>query len=305
MPLFSLAQLRDIVRFSSMRKGTRSSYSSYARTYAKLCALIQVDPTKPITEEQLCDVSLLFCHSHSVNSLTGFLSGVESFLRSNGLPPLPRFNIYKEMRSGLTNLFGQIDKSVPAPTLDINDIKRLRRSLDLRRHGDALFWCVITIALQGLLRAGEFVAGRLCWGDLLRQPWGLQLTVPFSKTSPQPTDIALVRRDDWFCPVWATNHLLSFGRSHLLPSTPLYPKSYSSFNSEFKQRCKRAGINKAVTTHTIRRTGATMLFDAGVPEAAIMAHGRWLSVSWRRYIEFGSVQQRLPTAALLLAQRSA
>jgi integrase len=148
------------------------------------------------------------------------------------------------------------------------------------------------------------VAGRLCWGDISRQSWGLQLTVPFSKTCPQPTDIALFRRDDWFCPVWALNHLLSFGSRHLTATTPLYPKSYSAFNSEFKKRCRAAGIAKDVTTHTIRRSGTTFLSDAGVPEMAIMAHGRWVSTEWRRYVEFGSVQQRIPTEALLRAHRA-
>jgi hypothetical protein len=105
------------------------------------------------------------------------------------------------------------------------------------------------------------VAGRLCWGDISRQSWGLQLTVPFGKTCPQPTDIALVRRDDWFCPVWALNHLLSFGSRHLTATTSLYPKSYSAFTSEFKKRCRAAGIAKDVTTHTIRRSGTTFLFD--------------------------------------------
>jgi hypothetical protein len=49
----------------------------------------------------------------------------------------------------------------------------------------------------------------------------------------------------------------------------MYPKSYATFNAELKLRCKRASITKDATTHTLRRTGATMLFDADVPEAAI------------------------------------
>ncbi len=298
-------QLIAIVHFCSKRKGTRSTYSSYVRTFNKLCRLLRLDPDKNITEYQLCKVCVLFCHSHSVTSLTGFLSGVEDQLRADGRPPLPRFQYYKEVRSGLAKLFGQVDKPSPAPTLDLVDIQLLRRSLDLRLYEDALFWCVVTIALQGLLRAGEFVAGRLRWSDITQHTWGLQLTIPFSKSCPQPVDIALVERRDWFCPVLAVSHLLSFGSQHLTATTPLYAKSYEVFNKELKWRCKRAGITKAVTTHSLRRSGATLLFDAGVPEMAIMAHGRWLSSAWRRYVEFGSLQQRMPTEALLRAQRPA
>jgi hypothetical protein len=81
-----------------------------------LCRLLRVDYEGDITEEQLCQVCLLYCHSHSVNSLTGFLSGVEDHLRKLRRPPLPRLESYKETRAGLTKLFGQIDKAVPDPS---------------------------------------------------------------------------------------------------------------------------------------------------------------------------------------------
>lgn len=298
-----MERLVAIIRKASKKQGTYDTYDSYARTYGKICAVLGVDPTQDITEFELCAICLLFCHSHSVGSLTGFLSGVEQHRRGVGLPPLPRFEAYKEMRAGLTNVFGRIDKAAPAPTLSLGDLLRIRLSLDLRRRDDSLFWCLLVLGIQGLLRAGEMVAGRLRWGDFSYAEDGLQLTIPFSKSTPHPVDLFLVRRGDWFCPCWAVDHLRS-----LLVSVPgagqgVYNKSYSAFNSELKRRCKRAGITKAVTTHSLRRTGATMLFDAGVPEAAIMAHGRWVSMTWRRYLEFGEAQQRRPTATLLRAHQ--
>ena len=298
-----MERLVAIVRRASKKKGTYNTYDSYARTYEKLCAVLRIDPAKDITEFELCAVCLLFCHSHSVNSLTGFLSGVEQYRRGAALPPLPRFEAYKEMRAGLTNVFGRIDKVTPAPTFSLGDLVRIRLSLDLRRKDEALFWCMLVLGIQGLLRAGEMVAGRLRWGDIEFVSDGLRLTIPFSKSNPHPVDLFLVRRSDWFCPCWAIEHLRSFLVAGPSPSQGIYTKSYSTFNSELKRRCKRAGITKAVTSHSLRRTGATMLFDAGVPEAAIMAHGRWVSTTWRRYLEFGEAQQRRPTATLLRAHQ--
>ena len=110
--------------------------------------------------------------------------------------------------------------------------------------------------------------------------------------------IALVNRSDALCPVMAlTRLLLTLG--DYTADTPLFPNSYNQFNSELKRRCVIAGINKeGISTHSLRRGGATALFASGVPEAAIMAHGRWTSLAYRRYIDFDSQLQQLPTALL-------
>ena len=76
------------------------------------------------------------------------------------------------------------------------------------------------------------------------------------------------------------------------------------FNSELKRRFKFAGVVKAgLSTHAMRRGGATALFMAGVPTLSIMAHGRWASDTWRDYVEIGFAQQLLPTQLLRDARR--
>jgi integrase len=294
--------IRDIVKFACIRKGTRSTYTSYVNTFNTLCSYLSISPAT-ITETDLCNLCILYCQSHSVTSLTGWLSGIEHFRRSQGLPPLPRHEEYRQVRAGLTKLFGVVDKPRPAPVLSLAEIQALRRSLRLHLYEDALFWCAFVIAFQALLRAGEFTAGHLRLGDITPTSRGLSISIPFSKANPFPVNISIIRRDDWFCPIAALRHLFSFGHAHLTPQSALYPKSYRAFNADLARRCRIAGITKPVTSHSIRRSGATALFDAGVSEAAIMAHGRWISLSWRHYIEFGPSQQLRPTAQLLQAHR--
>jgi integrase len=152
----------------------------------------------------------------------------------------------------------------------------------------------------GLLRASEICAGALRFQDIEYHSWGLRLIIPFSKTDLTPAAVAIVSRGDDLCPTAAFFNLLS-----LLPpgATSVCQQAYSTYNSELQRRFRAAGVHKTgLSTHGLRRGGATAMFMAGVPEASIMAHGRWVSSAWRQYIDFGIVQQRLPTA-LLRAQQ--
>jgi integrase len=288
----------------SKRRGTRNTYSSHGNLYEHFCKVLVISPRQPISEEDLCACCWLFCHSRSFQSMAGWLSGVEHYCKSSGLPPLPRGEMFKEHRKGLHNLFGQIDTVQPSAPVTLEDLRLLRQSLNLNDKEQARFWFVTVLAWQALLRAGEFTAGRMLWGDLEWHEWGLRITVPFSKTRITKVHVDVVRRDDWLCPVAAANNLRRL--TSPWSSTPIFPRSYNAFNTEFKARFKAAGVIKQskFSSHGLRRGGATALFDAGVPEPTIMAHGRWLSMAWRRYIDFEAVLHLASTKMLLKHHRS-
>ena len=245
----------------------------------------------------------LYCHSHSVSSIDSWISGIAKSLSNAQWPPLPRHSFYADHRKGLKSIFGPVDGVVPSPPIDEDDLRALRRSLQPGVHAQDSFWFCSLIGFQALLRAGEIVAGRLRLADIQETKDGLTITVPFSKTQPFPVRLAVARRDDELCPVRAYYNLVLS-----LPASAhgkVYSKSYNAFNSEFKRRFAYAGVTtKGLSTHAMRRGGATALFTAGVPTLAIMAHGRWTSDAWRKYVDFGSVQRLLPTQTLHRAGRA-
>ena len=244
-------------------------------------------------------VCWLFCHGCVVQSLNGFLSGVENFCRSEGLPRLPRGIRFKQARTGIQNIFGQVDIQSPAVGLTTKDLLRLRTGINFRKLADVRFWCQTLLGFQGLLRASEVL--RLRVEDFLFTPWGVQVVVPYSKTDLTPTPVGLVTRGDLLCPTAAFATLFRL-LGKVGPKTKLFAQSYNEFNSELQLRCRRMGVIVfGVSTHSLRRGGCTALFFAGVPVESIMAHGRWTSSAWRKYIDFNVRLQQLPTRMLLLS----
>jgi integrase len=281
---------------------SRKNYSYHAERFIRYCRWLSIDPFKPISEDNLCEMAWLFCHDCVIGSLPGWLSGVESFLKTAGLPRLPRGAMFYTVMAGLKNIFEQLDHLTPATPLSIDDLFVLKQSLDLNNPADAEFWFATLLGFEGLLRASEFVSGRMLRRHIRVYPWGITVMVAFSKKNLQPVRISLVARGDDLCPRQAA--IAVFGGRHVTHDTPAYPGSYSKFNSDLQRRCARAGINKQhISSHSLRRGGTTALFAAGVPDTAIMAHGRWCSLAYRQYIDFEASEelQQLPTSRLLQA----
>jgi integrase len=230
------------------------------------------------------------------------VSGVQAFYRGLGHGDLPRGFHYQSTRAGLRNIYGQVDITMPANALTEPSLRATRALLDLRRLDHARLWCGLLFGFQGLLRASEFVAGGLLLQDVKLYSWGLLIMVPFSKTSLTPVGVALVKRPDELCPVRALRSLVKLGK--LKACDPIINMSYESFNKQLQAWCREAGLGAGYSSHSLRRGGATALFTAGVPEAAIMAHGRWRTLQYRKYIQFDLKQQRMATAQLLESQRT-
>lgn len=266
----------------------------------RFCFLLGAQP-ETITEWQLCATAWLYIHSRQVTSLPSFYAGVNRRLKDQRLEELPRGDFFKQHQKGLLDLFGPVDVRAPAPPIDELDLHRLNESLVHTVHAHARIWFCSVTGFQGLFRVGEIAGGRLRLSDIQRTPHGLRIRVPFSKAQSFPVWIALVRRDDALCPVRALDNFIATGGGDRV-----YPGSTNAFNSEFQRRMRHAGVHKiGLSSHALRRGGATALFSAGASPLTIMAHGRWSSDSWRQYVEMGYAQQLLATQLLRAAAPSA
>ena len=172
---------------------------------------------------------------------------------------------------------------------------------------------MLIIAFFGLLRISEYCDGGLRMADVRLYQWGIQLTIPFSKTSTEPVTLRISARgdNDVLCPVRALRGYISFLPQALLasPAAPLFvkdnfsPAAYTAGTFEHR-------IHELVSVvlqrdparyagHSLRRGGATALYIAGVPEVIIQQHGRWRSLAVRTYMSSSSYHQLAPTILLL------
>lgn len=175
-------------------------------------------------------------------------------------------------------------------------------------------WCMLTMAFFGLLRIGEYCGGGLRMQDVTLFSWGICICIPFSKTTPHPTEIRIAARGDKdiLCPAralrnyirWVHPTLTNTRAAPLFLKHPTDPSATPVSADAFTQRIHDFALflrldPSRFAGHSLRRGGATALYIAGVPEAIIQQHGRWRSLVVRRYMESSSYYQLIPTILLL------
>ena len=271
----------------------------------------------PATERQLCTLLVWYSRSHKITTLAGFMSGVANYYAEHELGSLARGRMYHQTMKGLHNYFGLSESVTPKTAITWQHLTRLIDHLDSVHppsFESARDKCLYLFSFYALLRLRECVGPRLSWSLVHEQDWGMELVVPYSKTNLRPVSVRIVSRPDAYCPVRAYRSYRALTHSSLragaLPffrmehdrSTPL---STDAALSSFKSRLSSVlGVSASeYGWHSFRRGGTTALFLAGVPDSLIAIHGRWLSLTYRRYFD-RSIHCTLPTSQLLAATRS-
>jgi hypothetical protein len=205
------------------------------------------------------------------------------------------------MLAGVRNYFGPQNVAVSKVAFTMADLLAFHPFLDHSTFEGARDWCACTLAFFGLLRVGEYTDGRLRMQDVRLTPWGVSLTIPFSKTSLIPTRVDVVSRPDALCPARALTVYLSFFSAYpALPQQPSDPLFISRLPSGFTPMTPVEFINRVrailrvalpgrdpncYAGHSFRRGGTTALKLAGVSDSIIQQHGRWKSDAYRAYID--------------------
>ena len=307
--------LRALVdRFAgySLRLNTRLAYESRQSTFRSICAAIRIDCDAPLSEYQLCGVCIVYAQQHRITSLAGFVSAIAHYAMRRGHPDLPRGRMFDRVRAGLLNWYGDTNFSQPARGLTLDDLRAIRARVDLNRFADARDWCAALFAFYGLLRVKEYTCSGLLRDHVSVQPWGISLSIPFSKTALIPAAVAIVRRSDELCPVAAhrayTRHLPArlrgIGMPYFLHSTSSTTPLTDVTFIRHVRRWVRDVLGRppaGYSGHSFRRGGASALQIAGVPEATIASHGRWKSLAYRAYFD---VQHNLELRMAATAQLS-
>jgi hypothetical protein len=271
---------------------------------------LRIDPEAPISELHLCAVCILYARDHRITGLPGFISAVSHHALRVGHPPLPRGRTFDRVKAGLDNYYGDTNFSEPTKAITMDDLRAMHAHLDLTTFANARDWCACLLAFFGLLRIKEYTCSGLLVQHVMLEPWGINLVIPFSKTSLIPTAVAIIRRDDELCPVSAykgyVKHLPDRLRRQdvaffLHDSHSVTPLSNTTFIRRVRL-CIRGTIQRDAddySGHSFRGGGTSALQLAGVSESTIAAHGRWKSLAYRAYFD---VQHNLQLRLLATAQ---
>jgi hypothetical protein len=313
VPRVQQALRRLVDRFAgySLRLNTHLAYESRQRIFHAICACMGIDSYAPITEVELCGVCIVYAHRHRITGLAGFVSAIASHAVRSGFPDLPRGRTFDRVKAGLLNYYGDTNYSQPTRGFTVQDLYDIRQHIDLDNFADARDWCAALFAFYGLLRIKEYTCSGLLRRHVTTHEWGINLAIPFSKTSLIPTAVAIVRRDDELCPLAAhvayTRHLPArlrrpdvayFLHSHSL-ATPLTDTTFIRHVRRWVRDHLRHSPSD-YSGHSFRRGGTTALQIAGVPESTIASHGRWKSLTYRAYFDVQfNLQLRLSATAQL------
>ncbi len=278
--------------------------------------MIGHDPLLPASERQLCGLLVWYARTHKITTLSGFMSGVANYYAEQELGALSRGRRFAQTMKGLRNFFGLSESVQPKAAVEWRHLTALVDHLDSLpiSFEPARDRCLYLFSFFALLRLRECVSPRLTWELVKVHEWGVKIVVPYSKTNLRPVSVRIVSRPDAYCPVKAYQAYRSLTHAKLrAASLPFFrqeadrssPLSTDSALASFKRRLVSVLHLSAAEFgwHSWRRGGTTALFLAGVPDSLIAIHGRWLSLTYRRYFD-PSVHFTLPTAQLLSATRS-
>ena len=242
-----------------------------------------------------------YARAHKRTSVPGFVAAIANHAHNLGHGALPRFEQYRRLIAGIQNYHADQLRQ-PKHAITLADLRAIRAHTDVATFDGARNWCACLLAFFGLLRINEYANGGLRHGDVRLSATGVTLTVPFSKTSLQPTDVELAARADDLCPARAlAAYLVFFDRYPALsraPSAALFVTRradagiHNTTDSEFiaivralLQRADPLRDTSRYAGHSFRRGGTTALKQWGVSDADIQRHGRWRSDAYRQYID--------------------
>lgn len=251
-------------------------------------------------ERLLCAAIVAYCLQCKYTGLQPYISAVRNWHIQHGLGDLRRGHLFHDVKKGLINTFSLRNGPLPKRPIAIQDLRAFRRCLNLRSSTHIRFFAECLVAFFGLLRMSEHVGQAMRWKHIEFTPWGVILTIPFSKTNLRPVQIPLAARGDDLCPRQALLRLRDSTHSPK-PSKPVFGWSRSTFVTILRKVISFS-LNvdpTAYSGHSFRRGGTTALHMAGVSPTMIKIHGRWKSNCFERYIDMSVLQRISPTVALL------
>ena len=162
-------------------------------------------------------------------------------------------------------------------------------------RGDLIFGALLLAGFDGLLRTGELLA--LTGADfLIRKDIGLVRLTDTKTSAAKGISEVVTIKNQWTLMVLDT--LMDYLRENHLLHIPIWRGTSSAFRQRFRLYCKAFKVHHmGFRPYSLRRGGATALFQDTLSYDAALDQGRWNSIKAAKlYIQDGLA--RLPTLML-------
>ena len=232
------------------------------------------------------------CYS-SIRQYLGGLWQLHKVLGFDHMDP-NRFELYITLR-GIRRMLGDtVEQARPA---SITDLQKLYMLLDMSKSEDVAFWVAVILGFRGLLRKSNIVEEGLALkiSDLEWETWGLAIRLRRTKTISFKERVLYIPFSYIQGSIFCLGYYLT-----LLFGMVIYPTSgaqvvgfmkdnifrrgtYSWYLKKLKRLCVGAGI-EMLSTHSLRRGGASLLADSGFSLLDIRNVGDWKSLSVLHYL---------------------
>ena len=288
-------------------QGTNKNHMSHIRLYISFCIHFGLQDINPEPETVCLYIEFLAQSLKSPKSVANYISSVKFLHKFLGysVDSLESFEVHLLLRAcHLTMEHVPLQRRPLTPDL----IRLVLQSAKSTSTCYPVFRCAVLLSFYGFLRMSNLTPRVIsqfdprkhtCRGDVFRAEPGLVILLKWSKTNQfgQNTELIPIPRskDPHMCPVSAYDLMeqlvptISPNQPLLaLPAPPggqLSPVHPDWLSNELSSALEACGEDPSMYSfHSLRRSGATTAYRAGVQFAQIKKHGCWRSDAFWAYV---------------------
>ena len=292
-----------------LARSTTSTYASGNRQYLKFCNLHSIINPYPALEDSILGfITYLYINNKAVSTIHVYLYAIRYHqLYTYNSDPLKGKHKIEAMVKAIKRL-KKANKPQRIP-ITIPILMKIKTMLNMSSYDHQVIWAALVLGVYGLLRTSELAQdvkrskssedNRLLLVNNIRiiSDTHFILTIRASKTDPYQmgADIHYFANNTPTCPVKALKPILQRQRDACLPllalsdTTPVTTKTLIQcirvLIIQVERKYKLGLEHNNFSGYSLRRGGATSLYEAGMSETTIKTMGRWRSYCFRLYVD--------------------
>ena len=301
--------------------GTTRNHISQIKLYLAFCAHYGLQDVNPTTDTICLYIEFVAQNVKSPKTVSNYVSAVRFLHKCIGKPhpALDSFEVTMLLRSCFMTMGHIPNQRRPLTPQMIRDLLNIARTVI---PAFPVFQCAVLFSFFGFFRISNITprvqylfnpAKDTCRGDVIEADPGLLVLIKWSKTNQFGQNYQLVplptTQDPALCPVRAYHELCSLvpttSRNQPLLSLPappgssILPVTQEWLTSNLKTVLTLMGEDhRYFSFHSLRRSGATTAWQAGVHFSHIKNHGGWRSEAFWSYVTRATTGHSPVSAAL-------